>query len=420
MDRHTLEERQLDRLRGLLDAVLARNDFYKHKLRSAGISRGDDIRSLDDLQRLPFTTKAELSADQEEHPPFGTNLTEPLAAYVRIHQTSGTTGRPLRCLDTVGSWEWWGRCWSTVYRHAGVTEADRVFFAFSFGPFIGFWSAFEGARMIGALAIAGGGMTSLQRLHSIIDNGATVLVSTPTYALHLAELARHEGVDLSGSPVRVTIHAGEPGAGIDSTRQRIEAAWGARCFDHAGATEVGAWGFECGRRAGLHLNEDELIGEIVDPSSGEPAETGELVLTNLGRIGMPVIRYRTGDKVDVDRTPCACGLPFIRFRGGVAGRIDDVLIIRGVNVFPSAIENVVRRFAEVAEFAVDVRRRGELDEMELRVEVDGDAQAICGNLKTALRDALSLRAQVVAVAAGSLPRFDLKARRFRDHRGEKI
>jgi phenylacetate-CoA ligase len=271
--------------------------------------------------------------------------------------------------------------------------------------------------MVGALAIAGGGMTSLQRLHSIVENEATVLVSTPTYALHLAEVARHEGINLAGSAVRTTIHAGEPGANIEGTRRRIEAAWGARCFDHAGATEIGAWGFECARRAGLHLNESEFIGEVIDPVSGEPANTGELVLTNLGRAAMPVIRYRTGDKVEADRTPCECGLPFVRFRDGIAGRIDDVLIIRGVNVFPSAIENVVRRFVEVSEFAVDVRRRGELDEMELRVEVEaGDAQAIAGGLKTALRDALGLRARVSPVAPGTLPRYDLKARRFRDHR----
>jgi phenylacetate-CoA ligase len=254
-------------------------------------------------------------------------------------------------------------------------------------------------------------------LHTITDNQVTVVVCTPTYALHLAEVASHAGVDLPASSVRTTIHAGEPGANIESTRRRIEQAWGARCFDHAGATEVGAWGFECPERAGLHLNEDEFIGEIIDPASGTPADSGELVITNLGRIGMPVIRYRTGDRVEADRSACVCGRPFIHFRGGVAGRIDDVLIIRGVNVFPSAIENVVRRFVEVVEFAVDVHRRGELDEIELRVELDrGDEQEIAMAIRAALRDALGLRAQVIPVASETLPRYDLKARRFRDHR----
>lgn len=417
MDRQQLEARQLAALRRMLDPVLASNRFYKRKLEAAGISSGEDIRTREDLARLPFTTKAELSADQEATPPFGTNLSAPIESYVRIHQTSGTTGRPLRCLDTEESWAWWGRCWARVYENAGVTSADRIFFAFSFGPFIGFWSAFEGARRVGALALAGGGMNSLQRVHAIVDNQATVLVCTPTYALHLAEIARHSDVDLATSTVRTTIHAGEPGANIDGTRRRIEAEWGARCFDHAGATEVGAWGFECAARAGLHLNEDEFIGEVIEPDTGTPAESGELVMTNLGRAGMPAIRYRTGDKVDVDRTPCPCGQPFIRFRGGVVGRIDDVLIIRGVNVFPSAIENVVRRVSEVVEFAVDVHRRGELDEIELRIELrSGDPEAVAGALRAALRDALGLRAQVVPVAPETLPRYDLKARRFRDHR----
>jgi phenylacetate-CoA ligase len=416
-DRECLKARQMERLRALLQAVVERNSFYREKLAGAGVRHAADVGCLDDLARLPFTTKQELSADQEAHPPFGTDLTEAIESYVRVHQTSGTTGRPLRCLDTAESWAWWGRCWETVYLNAGVMAADRIFFAFSFGPFIGFWSAFEGARSLGALALPGGGMSSLQRLHAIVDNQATVLVSTPTYALHLAEAARREGIDLAGSAVRLTIHAGEPGANIDSTRRRIEASWGARAFDHAGATEVGAWGFECPQRAGLHLNEEEFIGEIIDPTNGRTADEGELVITNLGRIGMPVIRYRTGDKVVAERDACACGLPFIRFRGGVVGRIDDVLIIRGVNVFPSAIENIVRRFEEVVEFGIDVHRRGELDEIELHVELrPGSGQEVGGALEAALREALGLRAGVVAVAAGTLPRYELKAKRFRDHR----
>jgi len=418
MDRGELEREQLQKLRRMLVPVLERNAFYRSKLEAAGlVAGGPGVATLEELRRWPLTTKEELSADQEATPPFGTNLTEPIGRYVRIHQTSGTSGRPLRCVDTAESWAWWGRCWAMVYDNAGVTAADRIFFAFSFGPFIGFWSAFEGARQVGALALAGGGMTSLQRLHAMLDNQATVLVCTPTYALHLAAIARKQGIDLTASRVRTTIHAGEPGANIESTRRRIEEAWGATCFDHAGATEVGAWGFECRERAGLHLNENEFIGEVVDPVTGEPADAGELVITNLGRIGMPVIRYRTGDKVEIDPTPCPCGRPFVRFRGGVVGRIDDVLVIRGVNVFPSAIENIVRRFPEVGEFAVDVCRRGELDEIELRVEVEaGLAQDLAVGVTEALREALGLRAHVIPVAFETLPRYGLKARRFRDHR----
>jgi phenylacetate-CoA ligase len=252
--REELEQIQLEKLRTLLESVLQSNAFYKDKLEGAGLARAADVSNLEAYQRLPFTTKEELSADQVAHPPYGTNLTFGRQHYIRVHQTSGTTGERLRWLDTEESWHWWARCWAAVYNGAGVTALDRIFFAFSFGPFIGFWSAHEGARHIGALAFPGGGMSSEQRLDAILTNQITVLICTPTYALHLAEVAAAEGIDLAASSVRTTIHAGEPGAGLPSTRQRIQEAWGARCYDHAGATEVGAWGFECSEQAGLHLN----------------------------------------------------------------------------------------------------------------------------------------------------------------------
>ena len=239
------------------------------------------------LSGLPFTTKQELVDDQLRHPPFGSDLTYPLERYVRVHQTSGTTGRPMYWLDTEASWEWWGECWKAVFEAAGVGPGDRVFFPFSFGPFVGFWSGWEGARKVGALAISGGGQTTQQRLKSLVDYGATVLVCTPTYALHMAAEARRAGMDPArDSAVRVTVHAGEPGASIASTKQRIEEAWGARCFDHTGATEVGAFGFACDAlEEGVHVNEDEFIAEVVDAESGVPLPDGcrgELVLTNLG------------------------------------------------------------------------------------------------------------------------------------------
>ena len=296
------EKGQLSRLQSMLDAVLRRNRFYRNKL--SGLAAVADMQQY---RQLPFTTKQELSTDQREHPPYGTNLTDTLDRYIRVHQTSGTTGERLRWLDTEESWQWWSRCWNAVYEGAGVGAGDRLFFAFSFGPFIGFWSAHEGARQLGALSVPGGGMSSEQRIEAILANDVTVLVCTPTYALHLAEVATGLDVDLAGSRMHTTIHAGEPGASIPATKRRLEEAWGARCFDHAGATEVGAWGYECQAQDGVHLNEDEFICEVVDPDSLEPAEEGELVITNLGRVGMPVIRYRTGDRVRLTREPCNCG-----------------------------------------------------------------------------------------------------------------
>jgi phenylacetate-CoA ligase len=331
---------------------------------------------------------------------------------VRVHQTSGTTGTPLRWLDTQASWEWWAHCWRFVLAGAGLGPADRVFFPFSFGLFIGFWAGFEGARALGALAIPGGGADSVTRLAAMQALGATALVCTPSYALHLAETARERGVDAATLPVRITVHAGEPGAGIPAVRARIETAWGARTFDHAGMTEMGAYGYECGAQAGLHVNESEFIAEILDPATGAPAAEGELVLTNLGRLGSPVIRYRTGDRARWADGACACGRTFRRLEGGILGRLDDMLIVRGVNIFPSAVDGIVRRFTAVDEYQIEVFRDGELDEARILLEVGaGDATAVCSAVHEALRAGLGLRLPVMAAPPRTLPRFELKARR---------
>ena len=405
---------QLKRLREGLAEVNASNAFYRRKL--AGLEP-ESLRSPEDLRLLPFTTKQELVEDQRAAPPFGTNLTYPLSRYVRVHQTSGTSGRPLRVLDTEESWQWWSRLWKYVYRAAGVTRHDRIYCCFGFGPFIGFWSAFEGARALGALAISGGGQTTAERLRGIVDLGATVVLSTPTYALRMAEVAREEGIDLAACAVRVTIHAGEPGASIPETRARIEAAFGATAFDHTGLSEVGATGFSCEARDAVHLIESEFVAEVLDPATGEPVpdgRDGELVLTNLGRWGQPAIRYRTGDRVRADHRACRCGRTFVRLLGGILGRVDDMVTVRGVNVFPSALESILRRFPEVDEFQIEVHRERGVDELRLVVELrDGtDAADACRRIAERIHSDLSLRCGVDRVPAGALPRFELKARRL--------
>jgi phenylacetate-CoA ligase len=409
-----LREHQWRRLRALIDAIYETpgNVFWRTAWARAGVRAPADVTSWDDFLRLPCSTKRDLVEDQAAHPPFGTNLTYPLERYVRVHQTSGTTGVPLRWLDTQASWEWWAHCWRFVLAGAGLGPGDRIYFPFSFGLFIGFWAGFEGARALGALAIPGGGADSMARLAAMQALGATALVCTPSYALHLAQTARERGVDVAALPVRVTVHAGEPGAGIPAVRARIEESWSARAFDHAGMTEMGAYGYECGAQAGLHVNESEFICEVLDPATGAPAREGELVLTNLGRLGSPVIRYRTGDRVRVAEAPCACARSFRRLEGGILGRLDDMLILRGVNVFPSAVEGIVRRFAAVEEFQIEVFRAGELEEARILVEVvDTDGAAVCAALQEALRAGLGLRLPVTLAAPQSLPRFELKARR---------
>ena len=267
--REHLEQQQLARLGEMLDRLLPANQFYRGKFAQANV---ENIDSLASLRELPFTTKSELVEDQQRHAPFGSDLTFAQQDYIRIHQTSGTTGKPLYWLDTEQSWNWWAECWKTIFAAAGVGAHDRIYFAFSFGPFIGFWAGWEGARKIGALAISGGAQSTAQRLKSMVDHGATVLVCTPTYALHLAAEAKKAGIDLAKeSAIRITIHAGEPGASIPSTRKIIEESWGARCFDHPGATEVGAFGFQCEfQTGGVHVNENEFIAEVVDPVSRAP------------------------------------------------------------------------------------------------------------------------------------------------------
>ncbi|MEK7384932.1 MAG: phenylacetate--CoA ligase family protein [candidate division NC10 bacterium] len=405
-----LRAHQWQRFRTMAREVLGANPFVTAKWRAAGVRSADDLRGWDDFRRLPFTVKREFTEDQAAHPPFGTNLTYPLERYVRVHQTSGTTGTPIRWLETQESWDWWARCWAFVLAGAGVTPADRVFFPFSFGLFVGFWGGFEGARALGALAIPGGGLDSPTRLVLMEALGATVLVCTPSYALHLVEIARERGLDLRKSTVRTSVHAGEPGAGIPSVRARIEEGWGARAFDHAGMTELGAYGYECAEQAGLHVNESEYIAEVIDSATGEPAREGELVLTNLGRVGSPAIRYRTGDRVRLADAPCRCGRTFLRLEGGILGRLDDMLIVRGINVFPAAIEEVVRRFPAIDEFQIEVFRDGELDEIRVLVELE-DPSGV-RRVQEAFREAFGIRLQVAAVPLKSLPRFELKARRL--------
>ncbi len=416
LDRARLAALQQERLGTLLAEVLPANAFYAARFAAAGLAPRD-VRTPADLARLPCTTKAELLDDQEAHPPYGTFLTYPRPRYTRLSQTSGTRGRPLRWLDTPESWQRMLDCWRAIFAVVGVGPGDRLLFAFSFGPFLGFWTAFDAAVQLGCLCLAGGGMTSAARLRLLADNEANVLLCTPTYALHLAEVAVREGIEPTRLGVRAVIVAGEPGGSIPATRQRIEEAWGARVFDHSGLTEVGPMTVECPENpGGLHLLEADYLAEVLDPQTVHPVkpdEVGELVVTNLGRLGSPLLRYRTGDLVRVDPRPCPCGRSFLRLDGGILGRSDDMIHLRGNNVYPSALENVIRRFPEVAEFRIEVETAETL--AALRVEVEPAAGApgdrLAERVGQAIRDMLLFRAEVRAVPCGSLPRFEMKARR---------
>lgn len=413
LDRPGIERRQTERLSVLLRAILPHNRFHAARFAAAGLT-SNDLRSPADLARLPLTSKAALLADQAENPPYGTNLTYSRERYTRLHQTSGTSGRPLRWLDTPASWAWMLDSWAVYFRLAEIRSSDVLFFPFSFGPFLGFWTGFEAACWQGSLCLPGGGLSTTARLRFMIDNHATVVLCTPTYALHLAEVAAAEGIDLAGSSVSKIVVAGEPGGSVPGTRNRIETAWGARVFDHHGMTEVGPAGMECAANPlGVHLLESEYIVEVIDPATGKPVAPGtegELVLTNLGRIGSPLIRYRTGDLVCVDPTPCPCGRAAVRLLGGIRGRADDMIFLRGNNFHPSTLQALLHAVPEVAEYRLKVDRSGALPVLKVEVEPIPSAvpQLVAARVDQVIRDELLFRAEVSIVSPGSLPRAELK------------
>lgn len=412
---------QLARLQSLLRTVVPANPFWSSRLREANV-QPEAIKSLDDLRRIPFATKQDLAAEQVAFPPYGRNLTYPPTDYSRLHQTSGTTtGQPLRWLDTPASWNWLLDCWTIIYRLMRLRPDDRLCFPFSFGPFLGFWAGFEGALRQGNLCLAAGGMSSESRLKLIQDNQVTMLGCTPTYALRLAEVAADKGIDVAGGSVRAILVAGEPGGAIPSIRSRIESAWGARVFDHWGMTEIGPLASEADDDPGnLTVLESACIAEIIDSDTGlpvAPGTPGELVVTNLGRLGSPVIRYRTGDLVIADPTPHPSGRHWLRLKGGILGRTDDMLIVRGNNVFPASIEAIIREFDEITEFRIVVQRQREMNHIRLEIEPgpqvpEAESTTLGGRLAKAIKERLQFQAEVVVVPAQSLPRFEMKAKRL--------
>lgn len=406
--REEIEAAQLEKLRGLLSKILPKNRFYRQKF-----DADFQVDSLSKFSRdAPFTFKSELVEDQKKHPLYGSNLTYDLACYSRFNQTSGTTGAPLRWLDTNQSWSALLHCWNEVFTAADVSTQATIFFAFSFGPFLGFWTAFESAAQRGNLCIPGGGLSSEGRLRAIWDNQASVVCCTPTYAIRLGETAQKMG--LGASPVQTIIVAGEAGGSIPGVRGRIESLWpSARVFDHHGMTEIGPVTYECPAQAGrLHIIESAYLAEAVDNNGAavSPGKTGELVLTNLVRDGMPLLRYRTGDLVKISTERCKCGCYEMSLEGGILGRADDMIIVRGVNIFPGAVEEVVRGFDEIVEYRVEVDTREAMP--ELRLQIEAASADAARRLEEALRAAFALRIPVETVPENTLPRFEMKAKRW--------
>ncbi|MCY2957315.1 MAG: AMP-binding protein [Planctomycetota bacterium] len=420
---------QLKKLQTLVQYAFAHSPFHRRLYEKAGV-RPEQIKTLDDIRRLPFMTREDWMANQAEQPLFGDLITRPPADAIRYHLTSGTSGRqPLRVLDSRKDWSWITDMWCYGFWGFGIRPRDTVFFAFSYGSFIGFWGAHYCCEKIGCLTLASGNMTTEQRVKQIVELGATVVCATPTYALRMGQTAEKMGINLKrDGKVRRVIVSGEPAGSIPAVKKMIEDMWGGKCGDTAGMTEIGTiMVFECEQQpGGPHIIEDHFIEEVLDSDTGEPlpyGQRGERVVTSFGRSFIPLIRYRTKDLVNkVPHTRCSCGRNGDIYEGGILGRTDDMKLIRGTNVYPRAVESVVREHAEIEEFQIILTRTDNVqDEIAVKIELKPNQQDCWPRLRAQLSKDLAdahegLRFNVDLANVGELPRFELKAKRLQDLR----
>ena len=413
---------QLARLQDTVARLYARVPFYRDKLAAAKL-RPEDVRSLADLARLPFTRKDELRQTY----PYGL-LACPREDVVEIHTSSGTTGTPVVGAYTAADLKLWSEVMARTLAMAGCTAADTVQNAYGYGLFTGGLGVHYGARRIGANLLPVSSGNTRRQLMVMRDFGTTLLTCTPSYALFLAEAAREEGFELRDLPLKAGCFGAEPWS--ETMRDEIETKLGLRAHDIYGLTELIGPGVaaECAYRDGLHFNEDYFYPEIVDPDSGEvlpEGAKGELVITSLGREGSPLLRYRTRDITYLMREPCACGRTTTRIHR-LLGRTDDMLIVRGVNCFPSQIENVLLRIEGTQPHYQIVIDRGasHLDEIEIQVEVE-DAifsdvtrgmEQLRSRIHAELKSELGLSARIKLVEPRSIARSEGKAKRIIDRR----
>jgi phenylacetate-CoA ligase len=421
MDREALRALQLRRLQTTVAWVHERVPYYRRRLDDLGL-RPRDIRSLDDVRRLPFTDKDAL----RDTYPFGMFAVD-LEQVVRVHSSSGTTGKPIVVGYTRGDLATWTECTARVSAAAGITQKDRVQMAFLYGMFTGGWGMHYGIERIGATVIPAGSGNTERHIMMMQDFGTTALVGTPSYALYLAEVGEKMGIDLAALPLRVGLFGGEPSG--EGMRSEIERRLGIRATDNYGLSEVMGPGVsgECECQCGLHLQEDHFICEIVDPVTGEPVpdgEEGELVITTITKEAFPVLRYRTHDLTAINQVPCTCGRTLARMTK-VRHRTDDMLIIRGVNVFPSQVEDVLLKIEGIEpHYLIVVDRVSGMDSLEIKIEVAeeifsdvmADMVAFTSRVSDRLQSVLGLSAKVMLVEPGTIERSVGKAKRVLDRR----
>lgn len=421
-----LKNLQLQKFKRIFQWAYDNSPFYRNLYRSCGIEPGD-IKKFEDIKKVPRTEKAMLREAQGKEPyPYGEILAVPLTKVTEYRQTSGTTGQPVYHPETWQDWEWSAESWACCLYAQGYTNEDRAFLPFIYSLFIAFWAAHYGLEKIGCEVIPGGGMTTEARILTMRELRPTALLSTPTYALRMADVARNKlGIDPRELKIKKITVAGEPGANISSTRKRIEDAWGAKVYDQAGATEIGHWGFDCLEQSGMHINEALHLVEIEDIETGEnivnPGRVGKMIITTFDRYAHPCIRFDSKDVIEWNARKCECGRTFRLLNGGIQGRVDDIVKVKGVLLAPAAIEEVIRNIAELSdEYEVAVIRRGDMDSIAIKVEIIPGQESNLEHIKFQLEDALRLKTNlgydIEFCPFGSLPRYEGKARRFKDLR----
>ena len=423
MNRRDLEALQLERLKHIVDYCYNNVPFYHERLRQAGVT-GDKIKTLSDVQYIPCTTKDDI----RDNYPFQM-LAQPMKKIVRIHASSGTTGKPTVGVYTRRDIENWSDQVARVAVGGGATEGDIIQIAFGYGLFTGALGLHYGLEKLGATVIPASSGNTAKQLMMFRDFGVTGLVATPSYALYLGEAMKEAGYPMEQYKLRIGLLGSE--TCTPEMRTQIENSMGIFVSDNYGMTELGGPGVsgECGLRCGLHFAEDHFLPEIIDPDTLEhkaPGEAGELVVTTLTREGMPVLRYRTKDITRLNYEPCACGRTHVRMEKCM-GRTDDMLIIKGVNVFPTQIESVLVGMENVGpHYQLVVRRRNFMDNLEVKVELlNGDLlenyralEALQKSVHDRLKSVLGLETRVTLVGPKSLERFQGKAKRILDLRNQ--
>ncbi len=419
---------QLNKFKKILGWAYEKSRFHRRLYQRAGLEPGD-IKTYEDVANVPKVEKAMMRDIQRKDPfPYGDALCVPLEEVTEFRQTSGTTGTPIYQPDTWQDWEWWSEAWAYLLYAQGYRRTDRVFLPFGYNIFVAFWAGHYAAEKLGCEVIPGGVLDTEARLLKIRELRPTAMMATPTYVLGMADTAiKKLGINPAKDlTIRKITCAGEPGASIPSTKRRMEEVWGAKVYDHVGATEVGAWGFECLEQpGGLHVNEALFLVELEDLETGrlieEPGRKGKIVITALDRIAQPCIRFDSKDVAEWSKKSCPCGRTFRIIHGGVTGRADDITKIKGVLVAPSAIEEVVRSIKGLSnEFEVLVTKKGDLDDVTLKVELlpeeEANRESILIQLKDQLRVKTNLGYNIEVHPYQSLPRYEVKAKRFKDLR----